>query len=288
MKTYLDIVRHVLENGVRKQNRTGIDTLSVSGFMFEHDMATGFPLLTTKRMPFMTIRVELEGFIKGITDKKWFQDRRCKIWDEWCNPKKVAYSHDEETKQRMKEERDLGPIYGFQWRHFDAPYVNYDSDYSGQGIDQFAKMIETIKKDPGNRRMIVAAWNPKALPEQALPPCHYGFQVLVTEGKIDLLWNQRSVDTMIGLPFNIASYATLLHLIAKETGLGEGKLIGFLADTHIYVNHVDGAKLQLSRELKPLPRITTDPFTSINEWTGEQTRLEGYEFHEKIDFSIAV
>ncbi len=288
MKSYLDIVRHILANGVRKQNRTGIDTLSVSGIMFEHDMAHGFPLLTTKKMPFKTIRVELEGFIKGITDKEWYQERGCKIWDEWCNPKKVAYGHAEETKAQMKAERDLGAIYGFQWRHFNAPYVNFNSDYTNQGIDQLAKMIETIRKNPGDRRMIVMAWNPNALSEQALPPCHYSFQILVTEGKIDLLWNQRSVDTMLGLPFNIASYATLLHLLAKETGLGEGKLIGFLADTHIYINQVDGAKLQLEREPKALPHIITDPFTSMNEWTWEQTRLEGYESHEKIEFPIAV
>ncbi len=288
MKSYLDIVRHILENGVRKQNRTGIDTLSVSGVMFEHDMALGFPLLTTKKMPFKTIRVELEGFIKGITDKQWYQERRCNIWNEWCNPKKVAYGHDDDTKARMKAERDLGPIYGFQWRHFDAPYVNYDTDYTGQGIDQLAKMIETIKKSPGDRRMIVMTWNPKAIPEQALPPCHYGFQVLVTEGKIDLLWNQRSVDTALGLPFNIASYATLLHLIAKATGLGEGKLIGFLADTHLYVNQLDGAKEQLAREPKQLPRIFTDAFTTIDAWTGEHTRLEGYESHDKIEFPLAV
>lgn len=288
MKSYLDIVRHILENGVRKQNRTGIDTLSVSGVMFEHDMATGFPLLTTKKMPFKVIRVELEGFIKGITDKQWYKDRRCNIWNEWCNPKKVAYGHDEETKRRMAEERDLGPIYGFQWRHFDAPYVSYDTDYTGQGIDQLAKMIETIKKNPGDRRMIVMTWNPKAIPEQALPPCHYGFQVLVTDGKIDLLWNQRSVDTALGLPFNIASYAILLHLIAKATGLGEGKLIGFLADTHLYVNQLEGAKLQLAREPKPLPRIVTEKFTTIDEWTGEDTVLVGYESHEKIEFPLAV
>jgi thymidylate synthase len=288
MKTYLDIVRHILDTGVRKQNRTGIDTLSVSGVMFEHDMALGFPLLTTKKMPFKTIRVELEGFLKGITDKQWYQERRCKIWDEWCNPKKVAYGHDDETKRRMKEERDLGPIYGFQWRHFDAPYENYDSNYEDKGVDQLAKMIETIHNNPMDRRMIVMAWNPKALSEQALPPCHYSFQILVTNGKIDLLWNQRSVDSMLGLPFNIASYATLLHLIAKETGLGEGKLIGFLADTHIYVNQIEGAKTQLARTPTALPRIITEPFTNIYEWTGEQTRLEGYEPQEKIEFPLAV
>lgn len=288
MKTYLDIVRHILNNGVRKQNRTGIDTLSVSGVMFEHDMGLGFPLLTTKKMPFKTIRVELEFFIKGLTDKQWLQERRCGIWDEWAHPKKAPYGHDEDSKRRMREERDLGPVYGFQWRHFDAPYDNHDSDYAGQGIDQLAKVVETLKKNPMDRRMIVMAWNPKALGEQALPPCHYSFQVLVTDGKLDLLWNQRSVDTMLGLPFNIASYALLLHLLAKETGLGEGKLIGFLADTHIYLNQLEGAQEQLNREPKPLPRIVTEPFTSIFDWSGEQTRLEDYESHDRISFPIAV
>lgn len=288
MKSYLDIVRHVLEKGERKENRTGVDALTVAGIMFEHDMADGYPLLTTKKMPFKTMRVELEFFIKGLTDKEWLKERRCMIWNEWANPKKAPYGHDEASKQRMLEERDLGSIYGFQWRHFDAPYENFDSDYTDKGIDQLAKVVETLKKNPNDRRMIVMAWNPKALPEQALPPCHYGFQVTVINGKLNLLWNQRSVDTMLGLPFNIASYALLLHLLAKEAGLQEGKLIGFLADTHIYVNHIDGAKEQLTREPKPLPRIKTESFTSIFEWTGEQTVLEGYEPGEKIDFPIAV
>lgn len=288
MKSYLDIVQHILDNGERKANRTGVDALTVAGVMFEHDMANGFPLLTTKKMPFKTIRVELEFFIKGLTDKQWLQNRRCTIWDEWCNPKKVPYGHDEETKRRMREERDLGPVYGFQWRNFDAPYRGHDVDHAGEGIDQLARLIDTLKKNPGDRRMIVMAWNPKALPEQALPPCHYGFQVTVINGKLNLLWNQRSVDTMLGLPFNIASYAMLLHLLAKESGLQEGKLIGFLADTHIYVNHLDGAREQLTRTPKPLPRIVTDPFTSIFDWTGEHTRLEGYESEPRIDFPIAV
>lgn len=288
MKSYLDIVQHILENGERKQNRTGVDALTVAGVMFEHDMSKGFPLLTTKKMPFKTIRVELEFFIKGLTDKQWLQDRRCTIWDEWCNPKKVPYGHDEETKRRMREERDLGPVYGFQWRNFDAPYRGHDVDHAGEGIDQLVKLIDTLKKNPGDRRMIVMAWNPKALPEQALPPCHYGFQVTVINGKLNLLWNQRSVDTMLGLPFNIASYAVLLHLLAKESGLQEGKLIGFLADTHIYVNHLDGAREQLQRTPKVLPRIITEPFTSIFDWTGEHTRLEGYESEPRIDFPIAV
>ncbi|OGL74407.1 thymidylate synthase [Candidatus Uhrbacteria bacterium RIFCSPHIGHO2_12_FULL_60_25] len=288
MKAYLDIVRRILDHGERKENRTGVDAITVAGAMFEHDMANGFPLLTTKKMPFKTIRVELEFFIKGLTDKKWLQDRRCTIWNEWANPKKAPYGHDEASKKRMAEERDLGPVYGFQWRHFDAPYENWDTDYAEKGIDQLKTVVDRLKSNPNDRRMIVMAWNPKALPEQALPPCHYGFQVTVVNGKLNLLWNQRSVDTMLGLPFNIASYAVLLHLLAKESGLKEGRLIGFLADTHIYVNHVDGAKQQLARTPETLPRIVTDPFTSIYDWTGEHTRLEGYEPQDKIEFPIAV
>ncbi len=288
MQAYLDIVRFILEHGERKENRTGVDALTVAGVMFEHDMAQGFPLLTTKKMPFKTLRVELEFFIKGLTDKAWLQARRCTIWDEWANPKKAPYGHDEASKQRMREERDLGPVYGFQWRHFDAPYQNYETDYSGQGIDQLVQVIEKLKTNPNDRRLIVMAWNPKALSEQALPPCHYGFQVTVINGKLNLLWNQRSVDTMLGLPFNIASYALLLHLLAKETGLAEGRLIGFLADTHIYANHVDGAHEQLKRQPRPLPRLLTEKFGSIFDWTGEQTQLEGYEPSDKIDFPIAV
>lgn len=288
MKQYLDIVRHILDHGERKENRTGVDAITVAGVMFEHDMSQGFPLCTTKKMPFKTLRAELEFFIKGLTDKQWLQDRRCTIWDEWANPKKAPYGHDEESKKRMREERDLGPVYGFQWRHFDAPYENFDTDYTGKGIDQLQKVVEMLKKNPNDRRMIVVAWNPKALPEQALPPCHYGFQVTVINGKLNLLWNQRSVDTMLGLPFNIASYALLLHLLAKESGLQEGKLIGFLADTHIYVNHLDGAKEQLAREPKTLPTIITEPFTSIFDWTGEHTRLEGYEPMDRIEFPIAI
>ncbi len=288
MKAYLDIVRRILDQGERKENRTGVDAVTVAGAMFEHDMSQGFPLLTTKKMPFKTIRVELEFFIKGLTDKKWLQERRCAIWNEWANPKKAPYGHDEASKKRMAEERDLGPVYGFQWRHFDAPYDNWDTDYAGKGIDQLKTAVDRLKTNPNDRRMIVMAWNPKALPEQALPPCHYGFQVTVVNGKLNLLWNQRSVDTMLGLPFNIASYALLLHLLAKESGLKEGRLIGFLADTHVYVNHLDGAKTQLTRSPAPLPRIVTEPFTSIFDWTGEHTRLEGYEPQDKIEFPIAV
>lgn len=290
MKAYLDIVRHILEHGELKPNRTGISAYTIAGAMFEHNMAQGFPLLTTKKMPYRLVATELEFFIKGITDKKWLQDRNCHIWDEWASPRLAAYGHDEESKQRMRNERDLGPVYGFQWRHFGAPYIGYDTRYDGQGVDQLARLVHTLKANPNDRRMIVSAWNPVALPDMGLPPCHYAFQVTVVNGRLNLLWNQRSVDTMLGLPFNIASYAMLLNLLAKEVGLKEGRLIGFLGDVHIYENHVEGARDQLTRDPNtyPLPRIVTEHFTSIFEWEAGHTKLLNYQSYPKIEFQIAV
>lgn len=290
MRAYLDIVKKIMETGERKDNRTGIDTIAIAGAVFEHDMSKGFPLLTTKKMPFKVLATELEFFIKGLSDKEWLKERKCHIWDEWASPKKAPYGHDEAAKAKMAAERDLGPIYGFQWRHFNADYNSYDSDYTGQGVDQLKQVVEMLKKNPNDRRMIVSAWNPIKIPEMALPPCHYAFQVTVINGKLNLLWNQRSVDTMLGLPFNIASYALLLHLLAKESGFEEGKLVGFLADTHIYVNHLDGVKEQLSRDpgLYPLPRVETSDFTSIFDWKAEDSKLVDYQSHPKIDFPIAV
>ena len=290
MRAYLDIVQKILDQGARKPTRTGTDAYTIAGAIFEHDMSAGYPMLTTKKMALRLIASELEFFIKGLTDKQWLMDHNNHIWDEWANPKKAPYGHDQAAKQRMLEERDLGPVYGFQWRHFNAEYQNYDSDYSGQGIDQLAKIVQTIKTDPDNRRMIVMAWNPTMLDQMALPPCHYGFQVTVINSKLNLLWNQRSVDTMLGLPFNIASYALLLHLLAKETGLEEGKLVGFLADVHIYVNHETGAREQLTHDPNkhPLPKLETENFTSIFDWTAEQTKLIGYDSYPKINFDIAI
>lgn len=290
MQAYLDIVQRIIGAGEQKNNRTGVDALTVAGAMFEHDMARGFPLLTTKKMPFKLIGTELEFFIKGITDKKWLQDHGNHIWDEWASPEKAPYGHDEASQQRMRSERDLGPIYGFQWRHFGADYRGHEAQYDGKGVDQLRKVIEKLKSDPTDRRMIVSSWNPVAIPVMGLPPCHYAFQITVINGKLNLLWNQRSVDTMLGLPFNIASYALLLHLLAKESGLKEGRLIGFLADTHIYVNHLEGAKEQLSRDplTYPLPTISTPNFTSIFDWKAEDTVINNYQSYPKINFEIAV
>lgn len=290
MQSYLDIVKKILNEGSTKEDRTGTGTIAIAGAMFEHDMGKGFPLLTTKKMPFSVIASELEFFIKGITDKQWLKDRKNHIWDEWANPKKAPYGHDEAAKQKMAEERDLGPVYGFQWRHFNAPYYSYNTDYINQGVDQLQKVVSTIKKNPYDRRMIVCAWNPAMMDQMALPPCHYAFQVTVINGKLNLLWNQRSVDTMLGLPFNIASYALLLHLLAKECKLGEGKLVGFLADTHIYQNHLEGAREQITRDPNTyaLPKIVTENFTSIFDWQYTDSRIVGYESHPGIKFQIAI
>lgn len=288
MEAYLDIVQKILDTGFRKQNRTGVDALTIPGAMFEHDMSEGFPLLTTKTVPLRLISSELEFFIKGFTDKQWLIDNNNHIWDEWCNPALVPYGHDEETKAKMKAERDLGPIYGWQWRHFGAQYIDYQTPSNTYGIDQLENLVKKLKADPSDRRMIVSAWNPRDFSRMALPPCHYGFQVTVVGGKLNLLWNQRSVDVALGLPFNIASYGLLLHLLAKESGFQEGRLVGFLADTHIYVNHVDGMKEQLQRATFQLPRIVTDNFSDIFSWKHTDSRVEEYNHHPKIAFEIAV
>ena len=284
MRDYLSIVRNILVTGDYKENRTGVPTYSIAGAMFEHDMSYGFPLLTTKSVSLRLVASELEFFIKGLTDKKWLQERNNHLWDEWCWQLKVPYGHDKETQQKMFEERDLGPIYGFQWRHFDAEYDGFDKDYSEQGIDQLENLIDTLKTNPNDRRMIVSAWNPNQVNEMALPPCHYGFQVTVTDDKLNLMWNQRSVDTALGLPFNIASYGLLLHLLAKETEFEEGHLVGFLGDTHIYENHVESLKKQLSRVPKDLPSIETENFTSIFDWEYTDSKVVDYENHGQINF----
>ena len=288
MRQYLDLVEKILTEGKQKNDRTGTGTIVIPSVMIQHDMAQGFPLLTTKKIFTRAIKVELEGFIKGITDKKWYQDKKCNIWNEWCNPEKVSYGHDEETRLKMKFERDLGPIYGFQWRHWNASYDNYDSDYEGKGIDQLANIVDKLKTNPTDRRMIINAWNPEQIHQMALPPCHYSLQVNVIDERLNLTWNQRSVDTMLGLPFNIASYGLLLHLLAKETGLKEGILTGNLMDTHIYGNHLEGAKEQLKREPKKLPEILTKNFNSIFDWQYVNTKVKNYDPHDKITFPIAV
>ncbi|MBI2970918.1 MAG: thymidylate synthase [Candidatus Aenigmarchaeota archaeon] len=288
MKAYLDIVRNVLGNGTVTKSRTGTDAIAIAGAMFEHDMAEGFPLLTTKKVPFRLVASELEFFIKGMTDKQWLIDNDNHIWDDWASQDIVAYGHEPETKKKMLESRELGPIYGWQWRHFGARYITYDRKPEGNGVDQLTELARKLKEKAYDRRMLVTAWNPADNKRMALPPCHYAFQITVIGNRLNLMWSQRSVDVALGLPFNIASYGLLLHLLAKEANLREGRLVGFLGDTHVYVNHADGLQQQAKRTPFKLPEIKTENFTSIFDWGYKDTKADNYQHHPSIKFEIAV
>jgi thymidylate synthase len=286
---YFRLLNLVLDKGKWKGTRTGVDCLTIAGFMFEHDMSEGFPLLTSRKLPFKSTKVELEFFIKGLRSKKWLQDRDCHYWDGWCNPQKVPYANDPETKLKMAAEDDLGLIYGTQWRNFVEP-GDYESreGFAPEGVDQLDYIVKTLKTNPEDRRMICNSWNPLALNQMGLPPCHYSWQVTVIDGYLNLAWNQRSVDICCGLPQNIASYALLLHLLAKESSLKEGKLIGFLMDTHIYKNHLKGVSQQLNQETYSLANIKTENFSSIFDWDHTQTILLNYKYSEPIKYQVAV
>lgn len=250
--------------------------------MIEFDMSTGkFPLLTTKKMGLKNICAELEMFIHGIADKTYLQERNCHIWDEWANPAKVPYGNDDETKAKMKSETDLGKIYGYQWNNF-----------NDSGINQLKNVIETLKTNPTDRRMIVSAWNPQQLGEMALPPCHYCFQLLSNDGYVDLLWNQRSSDFPLGVPYDLASYAMFLTLICKQVGMKPGKIIGFFADSHIYVNQIDMVKTQLERTPFESPTVeilnADDPNWTIWDWKYTDFELKNYNSHSALKAPVAV
>tara|TARA_Y100000592_G_scaffold28506_1_gene45339 strand:+ start:28290 stop:29180 length:891 start_codon:yes stop_codon:yes gene_type:complete len=291
MRSYLDIVENVLSVGRQKENRTGIKSYTTFCEIFRHNMSDGFPLLTTKKMPYRTIAIELEGFIKGITDKGWFQERGCKIWNEWANPKAVEFSHggviemlsnEEFRKKAQLYENDLGPIYGYQWRAWNQDYGDMVGER--QGIDQLRNVIETLKNNPDDRRMVVSAWNPSQMHLMALPPCHYAFTLVHIDGVLNLCWKQRSADLMLGVPFNIASYGLLLELICKEVGMIAGELVGILEDCHIYENHMEGAKKQLERKPEKLPSLLLSEPYNIYEWTYEDFDIVDYNSDKRIDF----
>jgi thymidylate synthase len=307
LKAYLDIVEAVLGKGRWKNNRTGTRALTVANQFFSHDMKDGFPLLTTKKMAVNAMLVELEGFIKGITNKNWYKERKCHIWDDWANPRSIdqdiyyllnpvcewpiepPVEPDRKLMQKLCD--DLGPIYGYQWRRFDEAY-DEDDDGAVKGIDQFKNVVDTLKTNPDDRRMVVSAWNPRQFSRMALPPCHLMWILTHIQGTLSLHWTQRSCDLMLGVPFNIASYATLLLLLCEESGLTPGNLSGTLCDCHIYEDHVEGAKLQLTREPKALPELEivhppNKPF-SIYEWQSHQINITNYQHHEKIQFPISV
>lgn len=293
MKAYHDILRQVLEEGTVSEDRTGTGTIKTTGAMFKHNMQDGFPLLTTKKINPKTVFVELEFFIKGLTDKKWLKDRGCNIWNQWCNPQKVAYGHDEETKKQMAEENDLGLVYGYQWRNFGGLREEKHTDNSvvissNVGVDQLKNVIETLKTNPTDRRMIVMAWNPMHLNQMALPPCHFGFQFTSDGEYLDLTWFQRSVDTFLGLPFNIASYGMLLELVAATVGMKSRYLVGQLVDVHIYSNHLTQVNTQLSRTHRDLPKLILPKNLDIFNWEYEQYELVGYDPHPFIKAPIAI
>jgi len=273
-KTFQENLELILTKGYKKEDRTGTGTISFPGVMIRHDMSDGYPLLTLRKVPFKSPAIELEGFIKGITSKKWYKERGCNYWNQWCNPQVVPYSTDNDTKKKMEECDDLGKIYGYQWRNF-------------KGVDQLKNIVNTLKKDPNNRRMVCSAWAPDQLNEMALPPCHFAWQVNVTDGKLNLFYYMRSVDFVLGNDLN--TYGLLLHLLAKESNLKEGMLVGFFADAHIYLNHIDGIKELLNRNpTGNLPTIKTDNFKSIYDWQYSDTILLDYQPLPNVKFEVAV
>ena len=264
MKQYLDLLRHIRENGVMKEDRTGTGTQSVFGYQMRFNLADGFPLLTTKKVHLKSIIHELLWFISGDTNIKYLKDNGVTIWDEWADPS-----------------GDLGPVYGHQWRSWPAP--------DGRSIDQLSQVIETIKRNPDSRRLLVTAWNPGEVDKMALPPCHCLFQFYVAHGKLSCQLYQRSADVFLGVPFNIASYALLTMMIAQVCGLEPGEFIHTTGDTHIYRNHFEQVALQLSREPRPLPRMLLNPnVKSVFDFKYEDFTLEGYDPWSAIKAPVAV
>jgi thymidylate synthase len=264
MKPYLDLMRHVLEHGHRKSDRTGTGTLSTFGWQMRFDLAAGFPLLTTKKIHFKSVAYELLWFLKGETNVHWLQEHGVSIWDEWAD-----------------ESGELGPVYGSQWRSWPAP--------DGSAIDQIAQVVESIRTRPDSRRHIVTAWNPAEIEKMKLPPCHVLFQFYVAGGRLSCQMYQRSADIFLGVPFNIASYALLTLMVSQVCGLEPGEFVHTLGDAHLYLNHLDQAKEQLARVPRPLPRIRLNPgVKDIFGFRYEDLTLESYDPHPAIKAPIAV
>jgi len=264
MKAYLDLMRHVLDRGHRKTDRTGTGTLSTFGWQMRFDLAAGFPLLTTKKVHFKSVAYELLWFLKGETNVRWLQEHGVSIWDEWAD-----------------EEGELGPVYGSQWRSWPAP--------DGSAIDQIAQVVDSIRTRPDSRRHIVTAWNPAEIDRMKLPPCHVLFQFYVAEGRLSCQMYQRSADIFLGVPFNIASYALLTLMVSQVCGLAPGEFIHTLGDAHLYLNHLEQAREQLVRAPRALPRVRLNPAVrDIFAFRYEDFTLEGYDPYPAIKAPIAV
>ncbi|HNR54827.1 MAG TPA: thymidylate synthase [Flavobacteriales bacterium] len=264
MKQYHDLLRHVLENGTPKTDRTGTGTISCFGYQMRFDLSEGFPVLTTKKLHLKSIIHELLWFLKGDTNIKYLQENGVRIWDEWADA-----------------DGNLGPVYGYQWRSWATP--------DGRTIDQISDLVAMIKKNPDSRRLIVSAWNPADVPNMALPPCHCLFQFYVADGKLSCQLYQRSADTFLGVPFNIASYALLTLMIAQVCGLRPGEFVHTFGDVHLYNDHIEQAKLQLTREPRPLPTMEIDPgVTDLFDFCFEHFTLKNYDPHPHIKAAVSV
>lgn len=264
MKQYHDLLQHILDHGVPQADRTGVGTLSTFGYQMRFDLQAGFPLVTTKKLHVRSIFIELLWFLRGDTNNNWLKERGVGIWDEWA-----------------RDDGDLGPIYGKQWRDWVAP--------DGRHIDQIKALVDSIKNNPASRRQIVSAWNPGELDQMALAPCHCLFQTWVANGRLSLQLYQRSADVFLGVPFNIASYALLTHLLAQQCDLEVGEFIWTGGDTHLYVNHLEQARLQLTRKPYPLPKLVLKRrAASIDTYEYNDFAIEGYEAHPHIKAEVAV
>ena len=262
-RQYLDLLAEILDRGVERSDRTGTGALSVFGRQMRFDLARGFPLLTTKKLHLKSIIVELLWFLRGETNVRWLQERGVSIWNEWAD-----------------EAGELGPVYGKQWRSWAAP--------DGRVIDQISQVVQAIRTHPNSRRHIVSAWNPADVEDMALPPCHCLFQFYVADGRLSCQLYQRSADMFLGVPFNIASYALLTQMVAQVTGLEPGEFVHTLGDAHLYLNHREQAKLQLTREPGPMPTLTMAPRTDLFAFEYEDFKLQGYKAQAGIPAPIAV
>ena len=264
MKAYHQLLEQIIQTGVSKEDRTGTGTLSIFGPQLRFDLNEGFPLLTTKKVHFKSVVYELLWFITGSTNVQYLQENGVSIWDEWADA-----------------EGELGPVYGKQWRRWQKP--------DGSTVDQLAEVVDQLRRNPDSRRLLVSAWNVADIPSMALPPCHAFFQFYVADHKLSCQLYQRSADVFLGVPFNIASYALLTHMVAQVCGLGVGEFVHTMGDAHLYLNHMEQAKLQLSRESRPLPRLVLDPAVkNLDDFVYEHIQLVGYDPHPAIKAPVAV